>query len=79
MQEESHLLIGVPDDHDGGLVLVNPVEEGGQGYSMLIGGVNCERREYLNDFKLYNNKCLLPNVGLTEVILSGNSSQIDII
>ena len=41
MQEEgSHLLVSVPDDHDGGLVLVHPVEEGCQRYSMLIGGVS---------------------------------------
>ena len=35
-----YLFVCVPYDDDGGLVLVNPVEECGQGHSVLIGGVS---------------------------------------
>ena len=45
MQEETHLLVSIPDDHDGGLVLVHPVEEGGQGHPVLIGGVCWEKKK----------------------------------
>ena len=47
MKYESHLLVGVPDDHDGGLVLVHPVEEGGQGHPVLIGGVSWRKEEII--------------------------------